>query len=488
MARRSGLFPFAALLALSPAASAAEITADGARDLAASLSTYVGREAVEEGIVTVVPRGESYKVTIDVQRLVGAMVEGTGSVVRLDGELSFETAPLDDGTWSMTWVGFPSVSAEYDLPQGRQSVDYRFGLGEVTGVFDPALAYFSRMERKGGEFHFTTTDGETAAFGSMTYDGETITATPAAGGSIDIVASSVIDTLKESATRGGTTIFTALADRIETEAAIDGLRSLGLRDLLAFAVARKAGERLDAAAGAELKDKIRAALPLFDQMDASGAISRLSVTTPAGPFSAGPISFSVATTGIAAEGRYELAFAAEKLVLPALPMPPWSAALLPEGFDLAVAVTGHDLAAPAAMVIDAMDPTKPEPVDEAVLAAAAERILDPAAGLTLTLAPSRLASPLYEARFEGAMSVVPAEPEPAVSGTATVSLSGLDEIMALMQDHAATDPQAAQAAMGLTFAKGLAQVEPDGTAVWEIAVAESGAVTVNGQIMVPARK
>ncbi len=66
------------------------------------------------------------------------------------------------------------------------------------------------------------------------------------------------------------------------------------------------------------------------------------------------------------------------------------------------------------------------------------------------------------------------------SGRLTVTATGLDPSIAMLQKAAATDPSAAQILAQFVAAKNLAKPNPDGSFVWVVEAQGSDSLTING--------
>ena len=98
--------------------------------------------------------------------------------------------------------------------------------------------------------------------------------------------------------------------------------------------------------------------------------------------------------------------------------------------------------------------------------------------MTVGLNPGALTGADYQLTYEGALVAGPETELP--TGHATITLSGVDALMAALQ--AAPDDMRAQAMMGFGMAQGMAKVEGD-TLIWEIDAATPGALTINGMAL-----
>jgi hypothetical protein len=66
------------------------------------------------------------------------------------------------------------------------------------------------------------------------------------------------------------------------------------------------------------------------------------------------------------------------------------------------------------------------------------------------------------------------------TGTATIRMKGLDDVLAKVQAAATTDPNAQQAMGGLVAFKGFGKAEADGSMLWAVDMTQPGKVLVNG--------
>ena len=189
------------------------------------------------------------------------------------------------------------------------------------------------------------------------------------------------------------------------------------------------------------------------------------------------LGYVVALNGAVSEGKFAQGFAISGLTLPAGLVPEWAAPLVPQSMTLDVQVTDFDPKAAMAVALSALygpDATTTEPEFDAKLLAA----LLPKGTVTVGLNPGALTGADYQLTYEGALVAGPETELP--TGHATITLSGVDALMAALQ--AAPDDMRAQAMMGFGMAQGMAKVEGD-TLIWEIDAATPGALTINGMAL-----
>lgn len=473
MTSRAALLTFAFLLgASSPALAAA--TPEEAQRLTTLFQSYLGSEP---GVVTVTPQGDSYAAKLDLAPLLAKVK---------DKSVSLSLTPLE---WTIADQG----GGKWKLDQ-NQPLTFSFGvageaitkgtIGNVTSsaIFDEALGAFS-----------TSSAGMTdiTADQTVTDKGQTTRVTYAIA---SVSMKSTMQGTPDSADGTSSYAYTGLKETISVPAAADGsspamdititspsgiqdgivkgLRTKAVGELASWLVAHPTKEAIIADQAA-LKDRLRAALPVFDNVTGNTMMNDVAVGTPVGQFAVKQLGFGVEMNGVTASGRVRETFDVTGLQVPEALLPPWAAGMVPERFNVDVSVTDFDLAAPAALILDKLDLSKPEPLpkdlENELLAA-----LMPKGPVTIALGPTGLLAKLYNFTAEGSMT---AGPVAMPSGQATVKMKGLDETMAALQ---AGPPDIQQIAPMFLLAKGLGKQESDGTLSWKIESTPAGTVTVNG--------
>ena len=473
-------FPAVAALLWIVAAplSAAPATPEGAAGIEAALRAYLGQTP---GVLSVVPEGDGYSVTLDPAPWIAA---ARGKAAAEIAPLHFALADNGDGTWAVT-AGEP-VSVRANVP-GALSFDLAVASFTMDCTFDTALMACRNA---------TSTANGIALHQAMTEPDGTVTdlsyriariaaetmAVPAASGSgadtsMRYAATDVAETVRVTPAAGGggmpLDLDIAIASYdVRTEAL--ALQVAGLHTLLAWFVAHPS----EAAANADpegLKAAIRGALPLWSALTGTGEAREISVTTPVGSGSAESVTFGIDMSGIAADGRFRESLAVKGLRLPAEIMPAWVPPLLPSEASIDVAVSGFDLAAPAALFLDAVKPGfQPDEAFDARMLAA----LLPEGKVTVTLAPQGVVTKSYTLDYEGAVDAGPGRmPE----GRVTVGATGIDAALEAL--NAAPEDVRSGAVPGVMMLRGLAKPAGVGRFVWDIEMTPDGKVTVNGMDM-----
>lgn len=471
MKTASALLTLGFLLGASAPALAAA-TPEEAQRLTALFQSYLGQTP---GVVSVTPQGESYAAKIDLAPLFAKVKDPT---------VSLSLSPLE---WTLTDQG----GGQWKVDQ-NQPLSFAFGVkgeGETkgsvasvvsTGVFDEALGGFTTTsaELKAVTAEQTVTD--TGATTRVSYAVDSVSMQTTMQGSpdaADATSTYSFSGLKETVSVPAAADTPAMdlvltAPSGQQDSTIKGLRLKAVSDLVTWLVAHQDPKEI-VAEQAVFKDKLRAALPLFTSLSGNSTVDNLTATSPFGQFAVKQFGFGAEMNGIVADGRLRQTFSFTGLEVPAALLPPWAAGLVPESFKLDVGVADFDLAAPAALILDKLDLSKPEPLPKDLDAPLMQALM-PKGSVTITLGPSDILAKLYGLAAEGSMT---AGPVAMPSGQALITMKGLDETMAALQ---AGPPDIQQTSAGLLLVKGLGKAEADGTLSWKVETTPGGAITVNG--------
>jgi hypothetical protein len=196
-----------------------------------------------------------------------------------------------------------------------------------------------------------------------------------------------------------------------------------------------------------LKTLLANAMPLFTSLKGDVKASDVGINTKMGNAQIDAVSILVDMNGAVKDGKFREAFGFKGLKLPSsLPLPQWSAKLLPTESNFDFAVTGFDGEASAKWAIDNLDLNKDPPLPADAGPAFLAKFA-PQGTIDASLNPTFVQSPLYRIDASGAMKIE------------LVTMSGFDETLKVLQDAAAADPQVQQAIGGMLAAKGFAKTE-----------------------------
>ena len=485
-----------ALLALGPvsAAWAVPATDDGAARLKGIFQTYLGGV---DGVVSVTPKGETYDLVIDPTPLL-AQIPGDSDVKFEVGTLTYHLTDNGDGSWGVTED--QTVSWSFTIPNMMEQIGS--GKIESTGIWDEALPGFREQTAVMTGYTANTTQyvpvtpmpGEPAPESEvepgveiMSRDSQSIDrvetvlkASAAAAGGVDHGITYSVQGVYQTVDYAAVSPFGAMKLDITSrgydgKGMIKGSRNDGMLALLAWFVAHPSQE-LIASSQDGLRDKLSAAMPLWDDMAMDMNLHDLKVVSPIGEFTASNIAAEVGMSGIEADGRVREMVRITGLKVPETIVPPWALPVIPNEVSFDLSVSRFDLAAPVKMIIEGFDLTAGDPIGKVDVEQlkAAFFAGNPVA---LELAPSQIKGEGYQIDYQGQMQL-PADTPPG--GTARISATGLDKIEAAL--NAAPPEQAQQPLMMLQMAKMLSKPGASGEMIWEIdASTPGGPISVNGQ-------
>jgi hypothetical protein len=261
---------------------------------------------------------------------------------------------------------------------------------------------------------------------------------------------------------------------IDADVSFDRLHIRALLDLWAWFVAHPSFEAMREGAD-ELKQRLRAALPLFDKFALSGAFRTIAVDSSLGRFTADRAGIGFDLNGLASRGAFTEKIAFSGLRLPG-GLAPAFAGVAPTDMAFEVTFSGYDAASAVDLVLGNLDLGAAPPLKPEIAARVFETFL-PEGVLTVALKHGRIASDLAELTFEGQVKVANGR---RPTGSGLITAKGLDAVASALVVAAQSDPRARKAVMGLALARGFGKPGPDGVTVWRIETAPDGRPLVNG--------
>ena len=465
------------LLSASHAALAAATPEEAAR-LTTLFQSYLG---AEPGVVKVEVDGDGYTATLDIAPLAAKAAAASVTISLSPVELSLSNE--GEGKWNVSQEGplnFGMKAAD------KMSADVKIESYKWEGIFDEKLGTFSESSAEvtnvsAAETITDPTQGKTdvnVSIKSMTVEQ---TATANAGGGADMTAKYVLDAMSETINTGGSPasgvppmnlVMTAANGTYDTTAT--GMKAKSVFDLVAFFVSHTSEELIKKDQVA-LRTLLASALPIFDNVAGSGTFNTISIATPMGPVGADSMTFGADINGVVKEGKLRESISMSGLSIPAAIVPPWATTLVPKNISFDFSVSGFDLAAPAQLILAALDLTKDKPLPDGFEATLLPALL-PSGNVNITLNPTSISNDLYFVNAEGSMTAGPAA---MPSGKATITAKGLDEVLKVIQ---AAPPEAGvQSGVSIIVgAKGMAKAAADGTLSWDIESSGDAKVLVNG--------
>jgi hypothetical protein len=485
MAKRILAPAFLIFLTTSTSSFAAASAEEAARILA-SFQSYLGSEP---GVVAVVPAGEGYDITLDAMPYVRKNQTAGTTVDVLP--FKFTAVPSGGNLWAVT--SNAPIKIKVDVAN-LFTYDMNFPVVSWSGNYNSDLLAFLDSKTTMSKISIEqtsvdpTTNLKTNAVTSIDNAEAVITSKDTGNGTFDsdivmsysgTVTSTNMDLPPELANTGFPNLnYVANIGKTTYTSTAKGQLTRPVAELLAFFVARPSKE-LIVKDQALLKEKLMAALPLFQSIDGRMAMDDILVDTAYGQFKLTSGGIDVAMNGAVKSGRLLESFDFTGLKLPdTLPVPPWAKGLVPTTFKFGFDVSNFDLETPAKKFITEMDVTKSDPVPPGSEAAYLAAFL-PTNSVKLTLPPGEISNDIYKLTYEGSSDISIAGGIPQV--TAKVRMTGMDAVITQLQ-QAGTDPMAQQAMAVLFAAKGMSKADGDAV-VWDVVLGADQKLFINGTDM-----
>lgn len=466
----------ASVLALSAAAALAQGTPQGAADLTATFQTYFGKVP---GVVNVVPEGDGYVVTLDATPLFAMIPAEAGVQVSMTSH-RMVVADNGDGTWNVV------QDQPFDFSLSIPGVtDMRVAADALLceGTFDPALKVFTanlcNIDNMVIDQTVTDPFGATSETRSRTasFDIETTARANPEGGvdqTISYSATGIEQDMTMPLMPGEPPLPVRLTlDDYTADGEMTGYRVQSMLDALAWFVANPNPEAMMGARG-QMRDIIAGGLPLWEMLDIGMLGNGLSIDTPIGPITADEVEITVALAGAVQDGLLSESIGVSGLKLPQGVVPPFLEPLLPADGLIDFAIEGFDAAAGAQVLLGLFDlapGAEPGPEFGGQLLQA----LLPDGSVDIVFPSGLLANGTYAIEWEGRMS---AGPMAMPTGTGRVTMTGFDAAMGLVDGLPQEMKDQALPVMGI--ARGIAQVQDDGSLLWEIDATQPGTFKING--------
>lgn len=479
---RKSLLAGVACLGLASAARAADATPEEALSLTQTLQKYIGRSTnADHPLLKITPSGDHYDVAVDYADLL-ASARAFGLEATLSpSPLHFTMTKLPDGKWR--------VDHKSDLTLDYKAKD-QSGSVKMDGMSSSTIVDANLEAPVSGTTDIATISAKSVATGPKGGGAEVTSVAHAAHMDIKGEAAgpgqinlALNQSLKDRAQHfdlqlpdGVSHAFDLSVGDSAGKASFAAYRNKAVLDLWAWFVAHPSREEMRKDP-ATFKELLRGLGPLFDRVDADGAVKDVAVKADMGwKVAIANVSGGIGLNGAGATGDFHPHFALSGLVVPTEVMPPWSASLAPKDIAFDVDVTGYDLSRVTDAAIAAIDLDKDPMIAPSASADFINRLL-PTGFATANIKAISISGAGYAlnvaGQIRGGAGAMP-------TGSLTVTLKGFDTLRAAMTEGAKTDRFAAQAMAGLGVARAMAKDGPDGTLTWEIATANDGGLTVNG--------
>ncbi|TPJ28671.1 hypothetical protein [Mesorhizobium sp. B2-8-3] len=324
----------ALLLALSAPAFGQTVDSQGAKQLSDNLARYIGRAAIDEGILKVSVDGDAYRIGFDF----GALLKKNHSNDPLTFNLepfALLVRPRSDGTWSLSSDITPDAFLDVGGPGGaRLSVSG----ATFSAVYDPALVAFTSGASSIADTKLVSRDPKDPVDLSIGAFTSSLNASKAAAGGIDFTmnqtAADFVEHFTYDADEIGVKVPGTLSSpKVSAEISGKGVHSKALLELLDFALANRDDASLKIKQG-ELKKLLTNALPLWDRLEESYRFHGFTGESPVGKFTVADLSARTGIDGISKNGKVDYTIKMAGLTLPERSLPSWSVALLPTDAEL----------------------------------------------------------------------------------------------------------------------------------------------------------
>ncbi len=466
---------FAFLLTISAPAFGQAVDGQGAQQLSDQLSRYVGKQALNEGILKISAEGDAYKVTFDMKALAAKVPKQ--DLAKFDfSPITLSVKPNGDGGWSVSSDFSTSGSFEVNNSEGPATGQILIKDGKFAGVYNPELGAFTSGESSIAGMTMTSRMPRQITDLNVGSGSSKFGATKSANGGVDLNVMQSMADFAETVKLDNRSVGGVKTSELVVDLTAKAIRTKPFLDLLAFAVAHEDEDRLKADQ-AELKTLLLAALPLWERMDGTYTFKNFVFETYAGNLGASQLITSFGADGIAREGRFDYRIKATGLSFPYI-IPGWAAKLLPTEFDVKFGGVNIDLDSMSRKAIETFDLNKNPPLPaefgdqiKADFMANAPKFV---------VGHSVFINGDTQVALEGEMTFPDGEKPDA---NLTIDVAGYDKIVASLQEAAKTDSEASQAFTGALAIKGFAKTLPDGRIEWDIIARHDGSVTVNGAML-----
>jgi hypothetical protein len=469
----------AVFLGLMTTGQAAEINQQGARDIERNLTTLLPEPLSKNGIVTVNPAGSRYEIIYDFEKLLKTIKPADFAISGV-GPWSIFATPQDDGLWKLEGDNSLHASGQFSAA-GQPKTDFAYSVDSLifSGLFDPAISYLRSGDFSSKAIRFSSkTDAEEVSVASDSSNYKLTSSESATAGRTNFAGSGTASAFVETISGRNVPPVEIRADTIDFAAAANGVPAREIRDIVIFLVDHADDKTLRRADSQALKDLLRKAFPLMTSLNETISLNNLTVSNVAGNGGAKTLDYTVAMSGPSNATRFDIGMAAQQISIDSSLVPAAYAAFVPQSLQVQLALPDIDLAAfgEELLKIDFSKSASDRESEKAF-----EKLIE---GHDFVVAFPKIAavSGVYDAEISGEMRGDP-KTQKDYSMKATILARDFDKTIAAVQELAKTSPDLNQVSFGLMMAKGFAKADPDGRQRWDIDIARSGAITINGQVV-----
>lgn len=463
---------------LSPAAYAADITYDGAKQVEDTLNRSLPTTIAKTGIIKVRPGTTDYDVTVDLPSLLKQFAPASLTVTGLEPFL-YLIHPQDDGSWSVSHKGGLDIQASATENGKDTHFSYKADTLDVNGIYEPDLLLPRSADAATSNVHMAMQSPEQDLDASIGAIMVNVTGDMAGKDKISYHMTGKASDFSETVTAANAPKFTFSYKGQTDDMSMNGLAYASLRDLVDFVLKHKDQKHLGKANQKELKERVRNTLPLYDDITGSTEMTGLKVSTDMGDFSAESLHYSVSSNGLSDKAKFSVGLQLSNPSAPAGLLPEAFEAAMPETIAAKLSVEDIDLSGGISAFMEHADFDAPEPITDAE-AAKLPDIFFPGGALTLRYDDVSAKSAVYDFSLSG-ISDIDVRQKGRETTDAILYARDFDKTIAYLQDNAKTVPQFGQAAFVALMMKGFAKTAPDGRQMWHVTVDEDKKVTINGQ-------
>ncbi len=464
--------------AFSAMAAAAPATDDGARAIEKSFATYLGKAAVEQKVISVKPQGDSYQISLDLEKAT-ANFKAPGFELKMPSWTMLATEQAD-GNWVVKSEAFPNLSFKIPNPDGGFEESIKYENYKFDGIFNPKLMAW--MTGKASHDSVSAVLGGkasgTAKFGAGQFD---MSGTDAGNGAVsgkvrqtmkDMVESMQVPSSGKDGAPAGKSDLTIKMSELSGDTDIDSAKNKAILDLWAAFLANPTKEAL-VKNQADIKAKLTAAMPLWNNVKGSALVKDISVVTPMGSFGVKTFGETIGLSGMVEHGSFQFGMNFTDLTLPAGLVPAANAPLVPTSMDLDIKITAEGLDRMAKTMIDEADFSTEKVLPESATMELMGMAMT--ANPKITIAPSHIVAPSMNLTIAGEVATNGLNPV----GKITIDAIGLDKTIAALKEAGKNDPEAQKMVAGLSVARGMAKPGPNGASSFVVEI-NGRTVSVNG--------
>jgi hypothetical protein len=467
---------------LAGVSHAVEINEQGARELRNAINHAFSQDLIKGGFVHVKPAENAYEVTFDIAQFLDKVSSSDFSITGLKPQ-TLLAAPLANGLWNIEQNsdGIEATVHSKLGPAPETDMNYSLGAYTYSGVFDPTISYLRSANFAAKGFKSSSVTGPQTMEMSAAAINSTLAAIDSGEGhKVDFHLSGNMPSFYEKVVAPNVPGFTARADMTSVEASVTGVPVVELCDLIRFVFQHVKAKNLSKKGSDRFKELVRGALPLFNHFSETASLQGLTISTEKGSGGVKKLSYSLEMDGVSKASRIDLGMRAEGVTLVDGLVPAVYAPLVPSAAELQIGVPNMNFADAVDVLLHA-DFSKASPLSKEESDKIGQ-ILFPGQNFLVDMPKFSATSAVYDVEVSGKL-LANLKEKHRFSMQASILARDYDKTISFVQDAAKTDPQLNQVSFGMLMAKGFAKTDPDGRQRWDIAVAEDGTFTVNGQVM-----